>query len=195
MSIIWNIQRRASGEWVPAEIISPASFDVLVEIEEAWSSSRSQLDSSEREHLHWNWADKASLLRSETHRECVAVRADGRFQGIMMCVIRRSDYPARLQPSAQLVYADYVEAAPSNLTAAGQFGGVGSLLLAIAVERSIAERLAGRVGLHSLPTAEGFYRGLGMTDLGPDAGYNGLNYFEFEIEPAVRFLLKRIKDG
>ncbi len=46
-------------------------------------------------------------------------------------------------------------------------------------------------GLHSLPQANGFYANTcGMTDLGPDPGYDNLRYFEMTPEQAQVFIAK-----
>ena len=47
----------------------------------------------------------------------------------------------------------------------------------------------GRIGLHSLPQANGFYaNACGMTDLGADADHQGLRYFEMTPEQARAFV-------
>ena len=49
----------------------------------------------------------------------------------------------------------------------------------------------GRIGLHSLPQANGFYADTcGMTDLGADPDYEGLRYFEMTPEDAQAFIAK-----
>ena len=48
----------------------------------------------------------------------------------------------------------------------------------------------GRIGLHSLPQAEKFYRRWGMVDLGPDKLYEDLHYFELTTAQANRHLDK-----
>jgi hypothetical protein len=45
----------------------------------------------------------------------------------------------------------------------------------------------GRCGLHSLSHAEGFYRGIGMSDLGIDSDYSSLRYFELSEAAARKF--------
>lgn len=47
--------------------------------------------------------------------------------------------------------------------------------------RSVELGYGGRVGLHSLPNAEGFYEQLQMSDYGPDLEKNGLVYFEYGV--------------
>ena len=49
--------------------------------------------------------------------------------------------------------------------------------------------LEGRVGLHSLPQAEGFYKTrCKMTDFGKDSGYFDLTYFEYTGQQATEWL-------
>jgi hypothetical protein len=65
------------------------------------------------------------------------------------------------------------------LTDTPRFGGIGVRLIEAAVRLSIDEGFQGRVGLHSLPQAEAFYRGpCRMACLGADASYQGLPYYE-----------------
>ena len=91
-----------------------------------------------------------------------------------------------------LIYVDYLESAPWNLKISGvapRFIGVGTVLIAEAVHLSLDTGLEGRVGLHSLPQAETFYRSrCGMTDLGRDPRYFDLTYFEFAGQQAIRWL-------
>ena len=48
-----------------------------------------------------------------------------------------------------------------------------------------------RIGLHSLPQANGFYANTcGMTDLGADLDHRGLRYFEMTPEQAQAFIAK-----
>ncbi len=54
-----------------------------------------------------------------------------------------------------------------------------------------ASKEKGRIGLHSLPQANSFYAYVcGMTDLGQDATYENLRYFELEPERARNFIEK-----
>ena len=59
-----------------------------------------------------------------------------------------------------------------------------------AITISLGEGFKGRIGLHSLPQADRFYRETcGMSDLGPDANYTGnLRYFEMTPDQASRFI-------
>ncbi len=90
---------------------------------------------------------------------------------------------------------DYLEVAPWNRPDLGKaplLKGVGSALIVGAVALSLDEGFAGRIGLHSLPQADIYYRDkCRMTDLGPDMNYtNHLRYFEMSAEQAQAFLGK-----
>ena len=90
-------------------------------------------------------------------------------------------------------YVEYLEVAPWNraeLGAKPRLRGVGTVLLTAAVALSNGEGFKGRIGLHSLPQADAFYRKIGMTDLGPDAAYQNLRYFEMTVEQARAFFEK-----
>ncbi len=97
------------------------------------------------------------------------------------------------QKKLDLVYVDYLEAAPWNcrtaLGVAPLFSGVGSILLITAIQRSFELEFKGRVGLHALPQSVDFYQAkMGMTELGPDPAKDNLRYFELTPEQAEALL-------
>lgn len=170
----------------------------LADVERTWGPARVLLGAAAAaanvvlEHGHWDWGNKAGYYRPGWH--ClVAVEAEGEVQGLMAAetLLR----PSRLAPGGWVVYVDYVEAAPWNLAVQGvqdpRYGGVGRLLVGEAVRMSTGRTAAGRVGLHSLPRAEDFYRGCRMTDLGPDPAYNDLVYFEYPAAVTAGWLTDR----
>lgn len=59
-----------------------------------------------------------------------------------------------------------------------KFGGCGTGMISVAIERSRVLGKSGAVGLHSLSGAESFYRNLGFRELGADPAEDGLTYFE-----------------
>ncbi|MCY4230926.1 MAG: hypothetical protein OXF26_08660 [Alphaproteobacteria bacterium] len=60
-----------------------------------------------------------------------------------------------------------------------------------AVALSEELKFHGRIELHSLPQANGFYANTcGMTDLGTDPDHEGLRYFEMSPENAQAFIAK-----
>ena len=70
-----------------------------------------------------------------------------------------------------------------------RFFGVGAVLVAEAIYLSREEGCDGRVGLHSLPQAEGFYARCGMTRVGFDPDYYDLPYYEFTSQQATNWLV------
>jgi len=67
--------------------------------------------------------------------------------------------------------------------------GVGTILIAEAVRLSLEMGLSGRIGLHSLPRAEAFYKTrCRMTEFGTDPRYFDLTYFEFIGQQATEWL-------
>ena len=72
------------------------------------------------------------------------------------------------QEGQALIYVDYIEVAPWNLKTlmlglgeGPRFNAIGSRLIEAAVRRSVEEECKGRIGLHSLPITEQFYRKVG----------------------------------
>lgn len=131
------------------------------------------------ENWHWEW-----------ERKLEAATEAGRFFGIecgaemqALMAIRR-DKTCRLpeQVGQPLVYVDYVATAPWNqpgLVTQPRYRGCGRFLVTAAIEASLKLGHDGRIGLHSLPRAQEFYRDIfGMTDMGIDTSYERLRYFE-----------------
>ena len=143
------------------------------------------------EHWHWNWGAKSANLRFLAYR-CLGIECQGQMQGLMM--VKSAGCAARIPPDAgkPLVYVDFIEVAPWNsrhLTDTPRFGGIGVRLIEAAVRFSMDEGLHGRVGLHSLPQAEAFYRNTClMVCLGADASYQNLPYYELTREKVAEFL-------
>src|SRR4029079_12680175 len=69
-----------------------------------------------------------------------------------------------------------------------RFLGVGTALLSEAIHLSREDGHEGRIGLHSLPQAEGFYAQCGMTRVGFDPDYYDLPYYEFTSQQATDWL-------
>jgi hypothetical protein len=170
------------AEWLPE------LFRVLQQLNRAgverrlWPQSR-----------HWDWRAKLKGIEGLLSQPCFSVVCQGVTQGMM---IANTTKRARIQSqrNQHLVYVEYLESAPWNrktLLASGQaaFGGIGSILMRAAIEVSLNEEYKGRVGLHSLPQANDFYANTcDMTDLGPDANYENLRYYEFTPEQAQAFI-------
>jgi hypothetical protein len=190
---------------VPATLNPALSAAEFAMAETTWAGERQRIRSAlfERnappgewpESLHWDWMAKAPLLR-RLEVTGTGISSDGAWQGLMLTKSASYVTRAGADRGKPIVYVDYLEVAPWNwaLPVFGQrarYRGVGSLLLAEAVRQSFAEGFHGRVGLHSLPQAEGFYQsGFGFTPIERDTNKQDLLYLELTRENA-RILLDK----
>ena len=186
----------SKGEKVEATLLSNISPVELVNIENEWredkrkiinqmgSTINSRLESLQS--LHWNWSDKAGLLKL-LEVEAYGVKTGDIWQGAML--IKTASNFARCEQDLgkPLIYIDYIETAPRNwnikeLDQVGEFRGVGPILFQEAIRRSMKEGYGGRIGLHSLPQAEDFYAKIGMISFGRDKRKQNLVYYELSQE-------------
>jgi hypothetical protein len=136
------------------------------------------------EDADWDWTaivreSRINQRKRIDRHEYLVLRCQGEVQGLSILEIRHHVSPRTGDP---LVYVEYVAVAPWNrleIQNARRYSGCGRVLLLFATERSVALGFGGIVGLHSLPGAQAFYRGMGFKDLGPDPQEAGLHYFEF----------------
>jgi hypothetical protein len=189
------IDARTPDRLVHASLIRDFPANKLDVIESDWADARQQAADAEQafglaplEHAHWDWRNKRDSIKTGRHM-AVVVECDGDIQGAM--AVLRIPRPSRLQPG-NVVYVDYLEAAPWNLRAFAsqpRFLGVGTVLIVDAIRLSMEMQLGGAVGLHSLPQAERFYTDrCRMTRLGHDPEYFGLTYFELTPAGAMALL-------
>ncbi|WP_245270123.1 GNAT family N-acetyltransferase [Nitrobacter hamburgensis] len=140
---------------------------------------------------HWDWREKTARVQGFLAFPGFCIVCGGVTQGLMLLDLRKvAREPS--QTGKPLVYVDYLEVAPWNrpdLEQRPQLKGVGMALLTAAIALSEQEGYRGRIGLHSLPQSEAFYRDrCRMSDLGPDGAYQNLRYFEMTAERARSFL-------
>jgi len=186
--------RVASKPGIRASVYRDYPASDLDDIEARWAKSREMAAQRGQtagltllEHGHWDWRNKAESVEAGRYM-LVAVECDGDIQGLM--AIPRIPRRARLCDGI-LVYVDYLEIAPWNLKGAvdpPRFLGVGTVLMAEAVRISVVEGFDGRVGLHSLPQAEGFYAKCKMTRLAEDPTYFDLVYYEYGGQNGMNWL-------
>lgn len=197
-----RILDRASDQLVDAELTNEIGMEHLLEAQEKWrpivvaeakrqaaaGTPASELPS----HWHWDW----SLKRAELELLGIVfygIKRDSELQGLMK-LETGPQWRCRLeeQRGKELIYVDYAEVAPWNvrlLTPTPRYGAVGSRLVEAAVRESIAQGFKGRLGLHSLPTSEGFYKdSCGMTPVERDDFKQDLLWMEYTPEQAKRFL-------
>lgn len=137
---------------------------------------------------HWDWRKKAAIAPG-SKRALYSLLSGHHVEAVMMLLHGKA---SRMSPAGEeLVYVDYLAVAPWNrrpIQNPERLKGVGSLLMGTVIEVSRMNNLDGRCGLHSLPSAEGFYRRLGMQEFGADSQYHGLVYFEFDAKGASTFM-------
>ena len=170
---------------VAAEVVRDCPATLLDTIEVDWGPLRIELReafSSEghfAEHSHWDWRRKRDSVASGRHR-VVAIRFGKDVQGVM--AVFGFGRTSKIDPSNDVIYIDCLESAPNNIRRIPNrphFAPIGLLLIFEAIRLSQDMGFAGRVGLHSLPQAESFYRDrIGCIDLGTDPRYHNLRYFE-----------------
>lgn len=152
------------------------------DFEAYWKSSLKELAQEDK---FWDWAFKKRAATSYGNYECYAVEVEERTQGLMM--IETQWHQSFITPGQPLVYVEALSVAPWNRAqrqGAPALKRVGSSLLAFSQTRSEALGYEGRVGLHSLPGAEGFYESRNMMrfEAEPDAFIDDespLTYFEY----------------
>jgi hypothetical protein len=204
----YDLLNRLTGRYEPASLFEGIDESNLLSFERDWKiafEARLPVDATLAERIalnagdaKWDWRRLAEIRGNPLVWQMYAVELASRMQGIMLvkkggCFSRHPDHP-----KADLIYIDRIATAPWNrprFMGEPVYKGVGQLLFLTAVNLSFEEELGGRVGLHSLPGAEQFYRDVvGMTDFGPDEGY-GMNYFELSSAQAKAFLNPQDGDG
>ena len=142
------------------------------------------------EHKHWMWRLKAHRYHATAGYTFAGIYHMGEAQGLMLINTARLCREAS-QTGQALAYIDYVSSAPWNLPSLvtnPRYRGVGKALIRAAISLSEAEGFDGRIGLHSLPQAEAFYRDTcGMTNLGIDRNEHDLRYFEMTAAQVAAF--------
>jgi hypothetical protein len=140
------------------------------------------------EHKHWEWTRKARHMTADSR--AIGIECHGDMQALMLVITGGKVCRLEEQSGKPLVYVDYLAAAPWNLPVLmtpPRFRGCGTVLITAAIRTSRGQGYEGRIGLHSLPQAEGFYRGCSMVNLGVDPNYEDLPYFEITPPYAEEF--------
>jgi hypothetical protein len=160
-----QLVRGVGGETVEATVgkITQSHID---DYESLW---RGMLQVYDQEDQFWSWAFKERVFLSQDNYEGYAVDLAGRTEGLMM--IETQSHRAQLIAGQPLVYVAAIATAPWNrrgIRRTPELRRIGTELLLSARLRSIELGYDGRVGLHSLPTAEQFYENSNMILVEPD---------------------------
>jgi hypothetical protein len=194
----------ATGKEEPADLLDAITEKQLADWEAEWvpelfkAMQRLHRAGVERaqwpQSRHWDWRRKTAAFQGMLGTPGFSIVCGGVTQGMMLADTVTKRCRVGGQAGKNLVYVSFVENAPWNrkeLFDPPRYRGVGSILMRAAVELSKDHDFKGRIGLHSLPQANGFYANTcGMTDLGPDTNYQNLRYFEMTPELAEAFLEK-----
>lgn len=192
-----QLVRPLDGAIVVAKLIVDLTIDEIDEAVGLWSPYLfQQLQSGIRrpQHAHWEWDRKARAVHGLFGYRFCGILVGTEMQALML----REDTFARAKHPDQrgkpIVYIPFLAVAPWNdreIVPTPAYRGCGTILLREAIEHSHSIGNKGRVGLHSLPQAEIFYRDrCKMIDMGldPDPDHQGLRYFEFTSEAAQAFV-------
>jgi len=141
------------------------------------------------EDAHWDWAELIELAAALPARfACYSLLADGRLQGLRFLEV--SEDEVHLYGT----HALRVSTAPWNREPELQFRGVGSLLVAAGLWRSLADGHGGQMHCSSLPDAERFHWRNGMVRLdGVDE--EGLARYRFLAGRSQGFLERLHREG
>ncbi len=180
-----------TGKLVPAQLYDTILSRHLTHHDQLWKPITSKLS---EQHGHWDWEKKWTYYSKQLSFQSFAIECRGETQGLMIVnTMMRCQLPG--QANKHLVYVEYLEAAPWNRSIATQsprYKLIGTVMIAAAIQLSLDEGNKGRIGLHSLPQADSFYRDrCRMSDLGRDASKQNLTYFEMTDAQAAQFLKGR----
>ena len=195
-----RLDDRDADAIIAAEIVYEISRDEVIDIHMDWQPARLEALKTLRgqgkpwpENWHWDWSRKAENLNFLAYR-CLALECQGRAQGLLMISTIGWRGRGNVQLGKPVLYVEYVESAPWNLAGlveSPRFSGVGIALIHAAIQVSAEEGFGGRVGLHSLPQSEPFYRRY-MQEFGMDSAHaEKLCYFEMTEDQAKDFVERR----
>ncbi len=187
---------RSERRVVPALFVFDLPFWALQSVESVWKSYRTsilQLPADRRselpEHLHWDWVEKRQHINSRQGGVCAITERD-QVQGMAMYGFETVPGRRAVVRGKPFLYVEYLETAPFNLAAfvgsGARFSGVGTELLSGLQDISERWGCEGRLALHSLPGALGFYEAQGFQNLGCDPEEE-LDYLELTGPLGERF--------
>jgi hypothetical protein len=199
------LKDRETGQFVDAILIDGVTREEVEKAESVWKPFlEQQIKRMEAEgipknqwpqHRHWDWRQKQESTEMYLAYRMFGVECGTQMQGLMLVLTAGKNARIDSERGKPLVYVHFLAAAPWNLRSIvnePRYTLVGSVLLATAIHLSFEEEFQGRIGLHSLPQADAWYRNAcGMTDLGPDASAHNLRYFEMTPRQAAEFLQER----
>lgn len=199
------LKDRQTHELVEAVLIDGVTREEVEGSERIWKPfldrelERMQAEGVPKErwpqHAHWDWRKKQESTELYLAYRLFGIEYRTEMQGLMLVLTAGKHARIESQQGKPLVYVHFLAAAPWNLGTVvpePRYSLVGSILIATAIHLSLEEEFQGRIGLHSLPQSDSWYRdACAMTDLGVDPNVQGLRYFEMTPEQASEFLKER----
>ncbi|HXI84563.1 MAG TPA: GNAT family N-acetyltransferase [Verrucomicrobiae bacterium] len=188
-------------ELVPADLLDEIGEQHVALWEETWMPQMLEAaarlgaakapKSSWPQDLLWNWRLKTDWAKPLLGMRSFCIVCEKSLEGMMMVNLTKTCHLEE-QRHKELAYIEFISTAPWNrakLFGVARYYGVGKILVRAAIELSLREEFEGRIGLHSLPQADDFYRRkCKMSVLGVDAKKENLTYFEMTPEQAKLFL-------
>jgi len=199
------LKDRQKAELVDAVLIDGVTREEVEKAESLWKPfldrelKRMQAEGVPKErwpqHGHWDWRQKQESTELYLAYRMFGVECRSEMQGLMLVLTAGRHSRIESQRGKPLVYIHFLAAAPWNLGSVvlePRYSLVGSILIATAIQLSLEEEFQGRIGLHSLPQSDTWYRdACAMTDLGIDPHVQDLRYFEMTPKQASEFLRER----
>jgi hypothetical protein len=138
---------------------------------------------------HWEWDTFIDWSLFYPARFALYVlEAAGELQGLRLLEVSEDDV------EAYGVHALRLSTAPWNRPPERRYEGVGSLLVGIAILRSLEDGRGGCMHCESLPGAEAFHARNGMTVLDAPSP-EGLRRYRFTADAGLDFILRLERDG
>ena len=170
---------RVADDQVVDAVLLDLNQKHLDDFETFW---KPRLQVSKEEDRYWDWEKKSRIAASSINYEKYAIEWEQLTQGLM--IVELDWHRSQVEPGRSVVYVDYLATAPWNRGSgqdSPQYRSVGTLLLLFARSRSVALGYGGRVALHALIGAEGFYDKQNMMNFGADPEKENLIYFEWGV--------------
>jgi hypothetical protein len=178
-----QIIERATGRVVPGMIRPATQSDKVL-----WTHWHGQMPAG-AEDTHWEWDRLMDLAFALPERFAVySLEAEGELQGLRMLEVSEDDV------DAYGVHALRLSTAPWNREPELRYRGVGSLLVGVAILRSLSDGRGGCVHCESLPAAEAFHKKNGMVAFN-GLSAEGLRRYRFTSEDGQAFLNRLRREG
>lgn len=183
MSFRVHLLRRADSVFVAGTIRSTSLSDKML-----WTRWHEEMP-ADAEDGHWEWDQFIDLsLTFPNQIHIAALELASQLQGLMWLDLTTE------RSEGWGYHIARVSTAPWNRPPDSVYRGVGSILIASAIFKSLHDNRDGRIYLESLPGAEDYYRRCGMQECGR-SDEEHLLQFRFDPEGAWDFVMRLEREG